>query len=125
MNRGLCRILYIPEWVTFKWCKEQEEHYHIFLQDYAVYHDEPIDHIKEEAGVKAYDALQELKNEGGLNVSNYSGQNADLNSFINYVLSEFIVRGNMTDVGVVLNLNYKKYKEKLIKLMKEEKENGR
>jgi len=125
MNRGLCRILYIPDWVTFKWCKEQEEHYHIFLSDYAVYHDEPIDHIKEEAGVKAYDALQELKNEGGLNVSNYSGQNADLNSFINYVLSEFIIRGNMTDVGVVLNLNYIDYKIKLVNLMNKEKENGR
>jgi len=121
MDKGLCRILYIPEWVTFKWCKDQKEHYHIFLQDYALYHNDPIDHIKEEAGVKAYDALQELKNEGGLNISNYSGQNADLNSFINYVLSEFIIRGNMTDSGVVLNLNYVKYKSKLMKLMKEEK----
>ena len=124
MSRGLCRILYIPDWVTFKWCKEQEEHYHIFLSDYALHHDEPIDHIKEEAGVKAYDALQELKNEGGLNVSNYSGQNSDLNSFINYVLSEFIIRGNMTDVGVVLNINYSEYKKKLMKLIKKEKNNG-
>jgi hypothetical protein len=117
MIRGLCRILYIPDWVTFKWCKEQEEHYHIFLQDYAEYHNEAIDLIKEDAGVKAYDALQELKNDGGLIVSNYSGQNADLNSFINYVLSPFIIRGNMTDSGVVLNLNYEKYKEKLMKLI--------
>lgn len=120
MDRGLCRILYIPDWVTFKWCK-QEEHYYIFLEDYALYHDEPIDHIKEEAGVKAYDALQELKNEGGLNVSTYSGQNVDLNSFINYVLSEFIIRGNMTDSGIVLNLSYSEYKSKLIKLLKKEK----
>lgn len=117
MSKSLCRILYIPDWVTFKWCKEQEEHYHIFLSDYAVYHDEPIDHIKEEAGVKAYDALQELKNEGGLYMSDYYGKNVDLNSFINYVLSEFIIHGNVTDVGVVLNLNYVKCKEKLMKLI--------
>jgi len=125
MSKGLCRILYIPDWVTFKWCKEQEEHYHIFLSDYAVYHDEPIDHIKEEAEVKAYDALQELKNEGGLNISNYSGQNADLNSFINYVLSEFIIRGNKSDTGIVLNLGYSEYKKKLLNLIEKEKSNGR
>ena len=121
MSKGLCRILYIPEWVTFKWCKEQEEHYHIFLSDYAEFHNEPIDHIKEEAGVKAYDALQELKNEGGLYISSYSGQNVDLNSFINYVLSEFIIRGNIYDAEVVLNINYSESKEKLIKILKEEK----
>ena len=126
MSRGLCRILYIPDWVTFKWCKEQEEHYHIFLQDYAEYHNESIDLIKEDAGVKAYDALQELKNEGGVCVNSYSGTNVDLNSFINYVLNEFKISSIETgggEGGVVINLNYMKYKEKLMKLMNKEKLN--
>jgi len=121
MSDGTVRVLYIPDWVSFHWCKEQEEHYHIFLQDYAEYHDEPIDHIKEEAGVKAYDLLKKLKDVGSTNMGGYSGTDVDMNSFIHYVLSDFIVAteacGSGSKDGRVINLNSKKYEEKLLKLI--------
>ncbi len=121
MGNTYAKVLYIPDWVTFKWCKEQEEHFHIFLTDYAVYHGERIDHIKEEAEVKAYDALQTLKKEGVLYAGSYCGKNVDLQSFIFYVLTDFKIVSQPCGGGgfedMILNLNSDTHREKLMKLI--------
>ena len=121
MSKGISRVLYIPDNIDFKWCIEQESNFHIFLTDYAEYHDTSIDRITAEVKLKAYEMLQQLKDEGVTYISSYSGVAADMVSFIHYVLSDFIIcsyeSGGGGEADAVINLNCDKHKQKLLKLM--------
>lgn len=117
------KIYYIPDYVTFTWCKTQEEHYHIFLEDYAINAGEKIDDIVEDAGVELYDALKELKDKGM-----YEG-NAGMSGMW-YLLTLFEVYSYPSQFGsghdglyINLNTDHERTNEKLELLIKLNLEN--
>jgi len=131
MRKGICRILYIPEWVTFKWCKEQKEKYHLFLEDYAEVLNESISNIVEEAGVDLYDALQSLKNDGIFHIDWNFEENKKMMGLYGLLAFYEVYKyqyesGGKEDMFINLNTTKERTKEKLSLLimldkMKEEK----
>ena len=110
MDNTMVKLYFIPDYVTFTWCKEQEEHYHLFLEDYAEVVEDEVINIIEEAGVDLYETLQNLKEEGIAHIAWYSGDSRKM-SGLYYLLSLFEIRsfpGGKGKEDIIINLNTSK-----------------
>jgi len=83
MSSIMVRVYFIPDYLTFTWLKEQEDKYHIYLEEYAEMVGEELIKIIEDAGVDLYDTLKELKDKGVYHMKSYSINNKKMGGIYN------------------------------------------
>ena len=109
MSSIMVRVYFIPDYLTFTWLKEQEDKYHIYLEEYAEMVGEELIKIIEDAGVDLYDTLKELKDKGVYHMKSYSINNKKMGGIYNllslFEVYEYECGNEDYDNDIIINLN--------------------